>query len=86
MAITGNGNTFLFLSFKIVLALPHAECNPRRRNSVGTVTQTGPKGHQHPCPHSDAPRGVVCGLVYGVVWCAKGAVTKWQWPGCLAYG
>ena len=21
-----------------------------------------------------------------VVWCAKGAVTKWQWPGCFAYG
>ena len=38
--------------------------------------------------------GVVwCGVVWcsvvwcGVVWCgAQGAVTKWQWPGCLAYG
>ena len=32
--------------------------------------------------------GVVwCGVVWcGVVWCAEGTVTKWQWPGCLAYG
>ena len=31
--------------------------------------------------------GVVwCGVVWcGVVWCAEGAVTKWQWPGCLAH-
>ena len=32
--------------------------------------------------------GVVwCGVVWcGVVWCAEGAVTIWQWRGCLAYG
>ena len=32
--------------------------------------------------------GVVwCGVVWcGVVWCAEGTATKWQWPGCLAYG
>ena len=32
--------------------------------------------------------GVVwCGVVWcGVVWCTQGAVTKWQRPGCPAYG
>ena len=30
---------------------------------------------------------VWCGAVQcGVVWCAEGAATKWQWPGCLAHG
>ena len=31
--------------------------------------------------------GKVWGVVrYGVVWCAEGAVTNWQWLGCLAHG
>ena len=32
--------------------------------------------------------GVVwCGVVWcGVVWCAEGAITKRQWPGCVARG
>ena len=35
---------------------------------------------------TDLWRGWRPGVVWcGVVWCAKGAVTKWQWPGCLAY-
>ena len=35
-----------------------------------------PKGPRHGASRS---------RMGGVVWCAESAVTKWQWPGCVAY-
>ena len=40
------------------------------------------KQHNEVPSQAEQTRGVVwC----GVVWCAEGAGTKWQWPGCLAH-
>ena len=67
----------------------------RQGTSVGTAmgvaagVQFASSGSAAACPGSDPV--VWCGAVWfgvvwcSLVWCAEGAVTKWQWLGCLAY-
>ena len=62
------------------------DCNATSANCTGIYLQ---REYRHDTGHVLRMRcgAVCCGVVWRcVVWCAEGAVTRKQWPGCLPMG